>query len=152
MKQTPASPAVNLSPLGRAVPVGEPAETNADDRDLVILSTPADEPPAVQSPLASDGAAEHAPQSRDTGAASHAGSMKKAAHAGSVKELPAVLVGHFTPALQARADSFYRGVAEMFERWAARHGSSHTRRAYRRDVLSFVEFLGLPRVEEGSAH
>jgi len=31
----------------------------------------------------------------------------------------------------------------MFERWAARHGSSHTRRAYRRDVLSFVEFLGL---------
>src|SRR5215831_19995271 len=61
-QQTPASPAVNLSPLGRAVPVGDPAETNADDRDLVILSTPADEPPAVQSPLASDGAVEHAPQ------------------------------------------------------------------------------------------
>jgi len=29
----------------------------------------------------------------------------------------------------------------MFERWAARRGSSHTQRADRRDVLSFVEFL-----------
>ncbi len=58
-------------------------------------------------------------------------------------ELPPVLAGHLTSALQARAESFYRGIAEMFERWAARRGSSHTRRAYRRDVLSFVEFLGI---------
>jgi hypothetical protein len=57
--------------------------------------------------------------------------------------MPPVLAGHFTPALQARAESFYWGVAEMFERWTARHGSSHTRRTYRRDVLSFVEFVGL---------
>jgi len=54
------------------------------------------------------------------------------------KEMPPVLAGHATPALKARAESFYRGVAEMFERWASRHGSSHTRRAYRRDVQSFV--------------
>jgi hypothetical protein len=31
------------------------------------------------------------------------------------KEMPPVLAGHFTPALQARAETFYRGVAEMFE-------------------------------------
>jgi site-specific recombinase XerD len=39
--------------------------------------------------------------------------------------------------------SFYRGVAELFERWAARRPSHHTQRAYRRDVLNFVDFLGL---------
>jgi len=83
---------------------------------------------------AGDGSAVRAPQSGDSGAATHARALK---------EMPPVLSGHFTPALQARADSFYRGVAEMFERWAARHDSSHTRRAYRRDVLSFVDFLAL---------
>jgi integrase/recombinase XerC len=36
----------------------------------------------------------------------------------------------------------------MFERWAARRGSSHTQRAYRRDVLSFVEFLGIQWPEQ----
>ena len=100
MKRTPASPADTLSPLGGAVPAHDPAESAANDRDPVALSTPADEPPPV-------------------------------------------LAGHLTPALQARAESFYRGVAEMFERWAARRGGSHTRRAYRRDILSFVEFLGI---------
>jgi integrase/recombinase XerC len=65
-----------------------------------------------------------------------------------VDELPPVLVGHLTPALQARAEGFYRSVAEMFERWAARRGSSHTQRAYRRDVLSFVEFIGIQWPEQ----
>jgi site-specific recombinase XerD len=132
MKSTPASPADNLSPFGGAVISDEVA---GNDRDLVVLSTPADEPPVVESSLADDSAAGHAPQSGDRGAAIHAGSVKK--------EMPPVLAGHAMPALQAHAESFYRGVAEMFERWAARHGSSHTRRAYRRDVLSFVEFLSL---------
>jgi site-specific recombinase XerD len=139
MKQTPESPADNLSPSGGAVPDGDPAESSADDRGLVVLSTPADEPLAVQLSPAGDGAAVRVPQSGDSGAATHAGSVKRR----SLKEMPPVLSGHFTPALQARAESFYRGVAEMLERWAARHGSSHTRRAYRHDVLSFVEFMGL---------
>jgi integrase/recombinase XerC len=100
MKKTPAALAVNLSPIGGAVPADDYAEIAADDHALVVLSTPVD-------------------------------------------ELPPVLSGHLTPALQVRAESFYRGVAEMFERWATRRGSSHTQRAYRRDVLSFVEFLGI---------
>ena len=58
-------------------------------------------------------------------------------------ELPPVLAGHQTPQLRARAASFYAGVAELFERWVARRPSPHTQRAYRRDVLSFVDFLGL---------
>ena len=58
-------------------------------------------------------------------------------------ELPPILAGHQTPQLRARAESFYAGVAELFERWVARRPSHHTQRAYRRDVLSFVDFLGL---------
>jgi hypothetical protein len=139
MKRTPATTADNLSPVGRAVSADDPAETAVDDRDLVVLSTRADEP-AVQPTLASDSAARRAPESRDSGAAAHAGSAKE--------ELPPVLAGHLPPALQARAESFYRGVAEMFERWAARRGSSHTQRAYRRDVLSFVEFLSIQWPEQ----
>src|SRR5713101_3929097 len=100
MKRTSASPTDTLSPLGDAVLVSDAAETAADDRHLVVLSTPAD-------------------------------------------ELPPILAGHLTSQLRARAESFYAGVAEMFERWVARRPSSHTQRAYRRDVLSFVDFLGL---------
>jgi site-specific recombinase XerD len=58
-------------------------------------------------------------------------------------ELPPVLAGHLTPQVHARAESFYGGVAEMFERWVARRPSPHTQRAYRNDVMSFVDFLGI---------
>jgi hypothetical protein len=58
-------------------------------------------------------------------------------------ELPPVLAGHQTPEIRARAEGFYAGVAELFERWVARRPSPHTQRAYRRDVLSFVDFLGI---------
>jgi hypothetical protein len=54
-------------------------------------------------------------------------------------ELPPILAGHLTPQLRARAESFFAGVAELFERWVARRPSHHTQRAYRRDVLSFVD-------------
>ena len=58
-------------------------------------------------------------------------------------ELPPVLAGHLTPQVRARAESFYAGVAAMFERWVARRPSPHTQRAYRNDVMSFVDFLGI---------
>jgi hypothetical protein len=35
----------------------------------------------------------------------------------------------------ARAESFYGGVVQMFERWVARRPSLQTQRAYRRVVL-----------------
>jgi integrase/recombinase XerD len=63
-------------------------------------------------------------------------------------ELPPILAGHQTPQLRARAQSFYAGVAELFERWVVRRPSHHTQRAYRRDVLSFVDFLGLSWPQE----
>ena len=57
--------------------------------------------------------------------------------------MPPILAGHQTPQLRAPGPKLYAGVAELFERWAARRPSHHTQRAYRRDVLSFVDFLGL---------
>jgi site-specific recombinase XerD len=65
-----------------------------------------------------------------------------------IDELPPVLAGHLTPELRTRTESFYGGVAEMFERWTARRPSRHTQRAYRRDVLSFVDFLGIAWPQE----
>ena len=57
--------------------------------------------------------------------------------------MPPVLAGHATPELTARVEDFYRSVATMFEAWLARRKSENTRRAYRRDVMDFVEFLGV---------
>ncbi|MFT5189918.1 MAG: hypothetical protein ACI957_002950 [Verrucomicrobiales bacterium] len=34
-------------------------------------------------------------------------------------------------------------VAHMFQAWVQRSENYHTQRAYKRDVLSFIEFLGI---------
>lgn len=60
------------------------------------------------------------------------------------EELPPVLAGHATPEITSRVENFYESVATMFEAWLARRKSENTRRAYRRDVMDFVEFLGIP--------
>jgi hypothetical protein len=61
-------------------------------------------------------------------------------------KLPPVQAGHLTPG--PRRKLLPRGIAEMFERWAAQRGSSYTKRAYRHDVLSVVEFLGIRWFED----
>lgn len=65
------------------------------------------------------------------------------AEANSEPGLPPVLAGRATPIVERQVASFYNSVAEIFERWVARRESVHTRRAYRRDVMAFVEFLGM---------
>ena len=57
--------------------------------------------------------------------------------------LPPVLLGHATPEVQSKVSGFYSSVEAMFEAWLARRQSPNTRRAYRRDVMDFVEFLEL---------
>lgn len=57
--------------------------------------------------------------------------------------LPPVLIGHSTPMLEDKVRGFYGSVATMFEAWLARRKSENTRRAYRRDVMDFVEFMGV---------
>src|SRR5512135_2728779 len=65
-------------------------------------------------------------------------------------ELPPILVGRVTPAVQAQVESFYLSVAEIFERWVSRRSSQHTQRAYRQDVMDFIRFLGLRWPEEST--
>ena len=65
-------------------------------------------------------------------------------------ELPPILVGRVTPAVEAQVRSFYLSVAEIFERWVTRRSSTHTQRAYRQDVMDFVRFLGLCWPEEAT--
>src|SRR3954451_7376362 len=67
---------------------------------------------------------------------------------GAVPELPPILLGRATPVVARQVESFYNSVAEIFERWVARRESKHTQRAYKGDVLAFVEFLGLRWPEE----
>jgi hypothetical protein len=62
---------------------------------------------------------------------------------GSTRDLPPILAGRQTPAVESQVRNFYDSVAQIFERWVTHRSSLHTQRAYRQDVLSFVEFLGL---------
>lgn len=56
-------------------------------------------------------------------------------------ELPPVLLGRATPAVAAQVERFYESVATIFERWVTRRSSKHTQRAYRQDVMNFVQFM-----------
>jgi len=57
--------------------------------------------------------------------------------------LPPALLGTATPEIMKRVENFYFSVAEIFERWVSRRESSHTQRAYRADVMTFVKFAGI---------
>jgi site-specific recombinase XerD len=63
---------------------------------------------------------------------------------------PPILLGRHTPAVEAQVRSFYQSVAQIFERWVTRRSSEHTQRAYRQDVLSFIEFLELRWPEDST--
>lgn len=64
--------------------------------------------------------------------------------------LPPVLAGRATPAVERQVQSFYHAVAEIFERWVARRESKHTQRAYRQDVMAFIEFLQIRWPEDAT--
>lgn len=57
------------------------------------------------------------------------------------RSLPPVLLGSVTPENRKRVESFFLSVASIFEAWVNRRKSEHTRRAYRGDVMAFVEFM-----------
>lgn len=54
--------------------------------------------------------------------------------------LPPVIAGASTPDIERRVEDFFHSVAAIFETWVNRRKSDHTRRAYRGDVMAFVEF------------
>jgi site-specific recombinase XerD len=55
-----------------------------------------------------------------------------------------------TPAVEAQVGSFYGSVADIFERWVTRRQRLHTQRAYRQDVMDFVQFLGIHWPEDAT--
>ena len=65
-------------------------------------------------------------------------------------EFPPILVGGDTTLSRERVEKFYFSVAEVFDRWVARRESPHTQRAYRQDVMAFVEYLGLRWPEDST--
>jgi len=68
----------------------------------------------------------------------------------SQPELPPILAGRHTAAVEAQVRSFYLSVGDIFERWVTRRSSQHTQRAYRQDVMDFVQFLGIGWPEEST--
>ena len=55
--------------------------------------------------------------------------------------MPPALAGRLTPAAAEQIHQFYLSVADIFERWVHRRTSPHTQRAYRQDVMAFVQYL-----------
>lgn len=66
----------------------------------------------------------------------------------STPELPQVLHGHSTPAIEQQLRSFVGSVASMFDAWLGRRENANTQRAYRADVMDFVVFQGIRWPEE----
>jgi site-specific recombinase XerD len=58
-------------------------------------------------------------------------------------ELPPILLGNATPHAQEKIEQFFFSVGTMFDAWVQRRTSPHTQRAYRQDVLAFVEYMGI---------
>lgn len=54
-----------------------------------------------------------------------------------------MIAGADTPDISRRVENFFSSVAAIFEAWVNRRKSDHTRRAYRGDVMAFVEFRGI---------
>src|SRR4051812_23149783 len=50
--------------------------------------------------------------------------------------------------MRSRVEKFFFSIPEIFEAWVARRSSTHTQRAYREDVLTFVNFLGVEWPQE----
>ena len=54
-----------------------------------------------------------------------------------------MIAGADTPEISRRVENFFSSVAGILEAWVNRRKSDHTRRAYRGDVMAFVEFREL---------
>jgi len=68
----------------------------------------------------------------------------------SLPSLPPILAGRITPEVKERVEQFYFSVAAIFETWVTRRQSKHTQRAYREDIMAFVNFAGIRWPEESS--
>ena len=58
--------------------------------------------------------------------------------------LPTIHLEHDSAIARHNVEQFVGGVAAMLEAWVARRENPNTQRAYRADVLSFAQFVGIP--------
>jgi site-specific recombinase XerC len=58
-----------------------------------------------------------------------------------VDRMPPILAGQSTKTMERRVERFYFSVGAIFEAWVRKRPSPHTQRAYRQDVMAFIEFL-----------
>ena len=58
--------------------------------------------------------------------------------------LPTIHLEHDSAIARRNIEHFVGGIAAMFEAWVARRENPNTQRAYRADVLSFAQFVGIP--------
>jgi hypothetical protein len=58
---------------------------------------------------------------------------------GLIRELPPILTGSTPGRIEERVEQFFLSVAQILEAWVARRSSKHTQRAYRQDVMAFVD-------------
>ena len=118
------------------------ATKTAGGHKAPALVTPAPSISALAAPPAEPEEASPATSSELTALARPAveKAMGEAAEAEGDSLLPAVLAGHHAPGVAARVNRFCLSVGEIFEAWVKRCHSPHTRRAYRADIMSFVEF------------
>ncbi|MEM7474709.1 MAG: tyrosine-type recombinase/integrase [Planctomycetota bacterium] len=64
--------------------------------------------------------------------------------------LPPMLAGHATHENELKVKRYYLSVAQIFDLWLSRNRSRETQRAYRRGVLTLMDFLGIRWPEESS--
>ena len=111
-----------LFPRRHKGPDGEPCDGNVREADWIT-------PTSLSS------------MTRSTPASSAAATEAAVVVRANLKPLPPVLTGHESPAIERQAESFYRSVEAMFEAWLRRTQNPNTQRAYRQDVMNFVDFL-----------
>lgn len=62
----------------------------------------------------------------------------------SEENLPPILDGHHSVAVQEKTQRFYLSVADMFEAWCQRSKNPNTQRAYRASVMAFIDHMEIP--------
>jgi integrase/recombinase XerD len=124
-------------PLATKTARGHPAPSSVAPPSIPVPSTP----PAAQSEETSPATSMELPVA--IARLSTENATSEAAEGNGDSLLPAVLAGHHTPGVAARVNRFCLSVGEIFEAWVNRCHSPHTRRAYRADVMSFVEFMDI---------
>lgn len=65
--------------------------------------------------------------------------------------MPPILEGFHTMSVEHKVQAFILNLPEMLERWISRRASSHTQRAYRQDLFTFIDYSGIRWPQDATA-